>query len=928
MLAIAILATLLSATGASGATRTLSFGAGADTTIRSDRPTRSYGTTTKLTADNSPVIHTLLRFTVTGVGTDIVTGASLRLYVTNGSPFAGSAYRVGSQTWSENVSWNDAPVADLVPITNGATAPSSTWVAFNVLPLVGGDGTYSVRITSSASDGVGYMSREGTTVSLRPEIVVTTEPPADTTAPSVSVSAPSADAIVSDTVPVTATADDDVAVTSVDVAVDGSVIGIDPTAPYEVAWDTTLAANGGHTLTAVAHDAAGHATTSEPVAVTVANALDTSPPSTPGDLSATVDGPTQVTLAWTASADDVAVSSYEVQRDSVVIGAPTAPGFVDTFVSPGTTVTYTVTALDPTGNRSDPPATATAVTPSVPASFTFAAAGDHGANANTAGSLAALDASPASFYLALGDLDYDETPTDAAWCDYVHANLPTKGPAFPFEVLTGNHEEDPGTNGSILNHAACLPDQLGATAGPGSAYGAEYSFDYPAGAPLARFIMISPELTVGGTTYHYEPGTVHYAWLADTIDAARAAGIRWVIVGMHFPCLAAGQYSCAADPALLNLLVGRKVDLILHGHEHSYQRSKQLALDPTPCPSIPRNGYVPGCVVDDGFDNIYPKGAGSVDVIAGTFGRGLYNTYPADPESPYFVRLDNTSHGFMQYTVTADRIDASFTKIDGTLNDAFSIVTGALAAADRNPPSQPTNLLTDISVPGRVGLTWTGSTDDAAIRDYAVFRDGLYVGTSTTTAFSDPSVTSGLTYTYTVSAYDTAGNPSPPSDPATATLPIATILTFVPEADATIREISPTTNYGTAVALEVDSSSVKHFLIRFTVTGVGTRTVTNAKLRLSCVDNSPKGGDFTLAASNDWIENTVTWPTAPAAGATVATLGQVVAGTTYEINLTSLITGDGTYTLRVTSTNADGADYTSRDGAIGSRPQLIVTTSA
>src|SRR3954454_22715084 len=121
------------------------------------------------------------------------------------------------------------------------------------------------------------------------------------------------------------------------------------------------------------------------------------------------------------------------------------------------------------------PATVDATTPSVPTSFTFAAAGDHGANATTALSLAALDASPASFYLALGDLDYDETTSDAAWCDYVHQHLPTKGPDFPFEVVTGNHEDDSKVDGFILNHAACLPDRLGSTAGPGSQYGVEYS---------------------------------------------------------------------------------------------------------------------------------------------------------------------------------------------------------------------------------------------------------------------------------------------------------------------------------------------------------------------------------------------------------------------------------------------------------------------
>jgi hypothetical protein len=35
--------------------------------------------------------------------------------------------------------------------------------------------------------------------------------------------------------------------------------------------------------------------------------------------------------------------------------------------------------------------------------------------------------------------------------------------------------------------------------------------------------------------------------------------------------------------------------------------------------------------------------------------------------------------------------------------------------------------------------------------------------------------------------------------------------------------------------------------------------------------------------------------------------------------------GDGTYTIRVVTPNADVADYVSKEGAIASRPQLTVT---
>ncbi len=45
---------------------------------------------------------------------------------------------------------------------------------------------------------------------------------------------------------------------------------------------------------------------------------------------------------------------------------------------------------------------------------------------------------------------------------------------------------------------------------------------------------------------------------------------------MHKPCLSLGEYACDIGADLTNLLLSKKVDLVLSGHEHIYQRSKQL----------------------------------------------------------------------------------------------------------------------------------------------------------------------------------------------------------------------------------------------------------------------------------------------------------------------------------------------------------------
>ena len=96
--------------------------------------------------------------------------------------------------------------------------------------------------------------------------------PPDTTAPTVSVAAPVDGAAVFGTTTVTADATDNVGVAGVQLRIDGSDLGAElTTPPYSRAWNTTTVADGSHTVTAIARDAAGNKTTSSPVTVTVGN---------------------------------------------------------------------------------------------------------------------------------------------------------------------------------------------------------------------------------------------------------------------------------------------------------------------------------------------------------------------------------------------------------------------------------------------------------------------------------------------------------------------------------------------------------------------------------------------------------------------------------------------------------------------------------
>jgi chitinase len=79
---------------------------------------------------------------------------------------------------------------------------------------------------------------------------------------------------------------------------------------------------------------------------------DTTPPSAPGSLHVTGTTSSSVSLAWTASTDNVGVTGYDVYRGSTKVGTVTGTSFTNSGLSASTTYSFTVKAHDAAGNVS------------------------------------------------------------------------------------------------------------------------------------------------------------------------------------------------------------------------------------------------------------------------------------------------------------------------------------------------------------------------------------------------------------------------------------------------------------------------------------------------------------------------------------------------------------------------------------------------
>ncbi len=100
---------------------------------------------------------------------------------------------------------------------------------------------------------------------------------------------------------------------------------------------------------------------------------------------------------------------------------------------------------------------------------------------------------------------------------------------------------------------------------------------------------------------------------------------------------------------------------------------------------------------------------------------------------------------------------------------AVSATTQAKTTTDTTPPTVPTNLKATAASSSTISLTWTASTDNVGVAGYTIYRNATKVGTSTATSYSDTGLAASTAYSYTVSAYDAAGNQSGQSAAASAT---------------------------------------------------------------------------------------------------------------------------------------------------------------
>jgi hypothetical protein len=156
-------------------------------------------------------------------------------------------------------------------------------------------------------------------------------------------------------------------------------------------------------------------------------------------------------------------------------------------------------------------------------------------------------------------------------------------------------------------------------------------------------------------------------------------------------------------------------------------------------------------------------------ILPGWSGSVSPNTLTLSPGGSGSATLQVTSPGTAAPGSYNLQVTASDTEeaVHHTSKTATYVVNETTPAGDTEAPTAPSGLTASANTK-QVNLSWSASSDNVGVAGYRVYRDGAVIATTVDMSYTDRDGASGITYEYTVDAYDAANNGSASSNPVTA----------------------------------------------------------------------------------------------------------------------------------------------------------------
>jgi len=632
-----------------------------------------------------------------------------------------------------NLSWtkstDDTGVAGYKIFRDGSLINTSPTNSYSDTGLISST-TYTYMV--SAYDGATNESAPSSPVSA-----TTSGPAGDTTPPTVSMTAPVNGATVAGTsTTVTATASDNVGVSGVQFLLDGASLSTeDTTSPYSFTWNTTTASDGAHTLSARARDAVGNSTTATTVNVIVDNQAPTGSVIINGGAAATNTTSVTLTLAASDALSAVTQMRFSNTGSSYSTAEAYAPTKAWTLSNSAGTKTVYVQFKDAPGNWS------TAATDTIVLD-------------TTAPTISAVSSSNITDVAATVGWTTSEAATSQV--EYGATVAYGQTTAIDNTLVSAHSVVIAGLQPSTLyNYRVRSKDAAGnERIGTNATFTTKTTTD-----------TVPPTVPTGLSATGVSVSQIDLSWIGST-DNVGVTGYRVFRNGAQVATVTSGNsYSDTSLTA---------------GTSYSYTVSAQDAANNSSAQSAPASGStLPDTVSPSG-----PTGLTATTISSSV----IALSWPASTDNVAVVGYDVFRDDVKVGTVTTPGYGDS--GLSASTSYAYYVIAFDLAgnrsvpspvakattqALDTTAPTVPTGVTAQAVTTSQVDLSWQSSTDDVAVAGYKVFRNGTQVATVTTgTTYSDPGLSANTTYTYSVSAYDLAGNQSAASSPASVTTPQST----------------------------------------------------------------------------------------------------------------------------------------------------------
>ena len=594
--------------------------------------------------------------------------------------------------------------------------------------------------------------------------------------------------------------------------------------------------------------------------------IDTTAPSVPAGVSAVAISSAQVDIDWSPSSDNVGVTSYTVYRDGTPIG--TVPGasqeYSDTTTAPNTTYLYTVEAHDAAGNGSGQSTAASVTTPSASPTITVNPEADTYVDSDF----------PTRNYGTASSMAVDLSPDRRAYMRFDVFGVTSPVISATLRLHSNStHSQGYEVQGVSDNSW----DELTMVHSSSPGYGPSLGFSGP---------MVPGEYEeIDVTSYVTGDGLYSFALTALSNTNLRVASRESAVP----PELVVIQDVSGNSPPTADDL--------------SLSTDEDVAANWTPQVSDP-DGDPLTCSI-----SVAPSNGSAT--VAPDCSSGTYTPDPDyhGPDSFEYEASDAlaSDSGLVSVTVAPTA--------DAPVADPQAVAVAVDVAE--------TVTLTGSDVDGDCPLTFAIVTPptNGSLGPITNVQCAAGVASADVVFTPSPGVTGAGAFTFTTE--DPSALVSPP---ATVDLDVqepASELVIQVEADSYVQASAPTRNYGSSNALRIDGDPERRAYLRFTVSGV-SGPVTSATLRVYAQSSHNTGFEARAVADTSWDESSITFDNSPPTGAVIGSSGPLISGQWVEVDVTSHITGDGTYSLALMPLNNTNLRLSSREGS--NPPELVVMT--